>query len=71
LQRLRRQLFERQPLCVLCEAQGRVSIAAIRDHVTPLSEGGTDTEANTQAVCRSCSDAKTQQEAKRGRQRAK
>jgi 5-methylcytosine-specific restriction protein A len=71
LQRLRRQLFERQPLCVVCEADGRVTIATIRDHVVPLGEGGTDTDSNTQALCQSCSDRKTREEAKRGMQRAK
>jgi len=71
LQRLRRQLFDRYPLCVVCEQQGRVSVAVIRDHVVPLGEGGTETEDNTQALCQSCSDAKTREEAKRGMDRTR
>ena len=70
LQRLRKRLFKAHPLCVACQARGRVSIATIRDHVIPLSEGGADDESNVQALCRACSDVKTHDEAARGRQRA-
>ena len=71
LQRLRRQLFERQPLCVLCDRAGHTTIATIRDHVIPLTEGGLDVESNTQALCQSCSDRKTADEAKRGMARTR
>jgi 5-methylcytosine-specific restriction enzyme A len=47
-----------------------ISLAVIRDHIIPLAEGGADDGTNTQAVCQSCSDAKTSREATRGRQRA-
>jgi 5-methylcytosine-specific restriction enzyme A len=70
LQRLRKALFDRQPLCVECQRQGRLSIATIRDHVIPLAEGGQDIESNTQPLCQSCSDAKTARESARGRRRA-
>lgn len=69
LQRLRRQLFERQPLCVECDKVGRVSIATIRDHIIPIAEGGTEAEANTQALCQSCNETKRKQEAIRGMHR--
>lgn len=69
LQRLRRQLFEREPLCRLCAALGRVTVATIRDHVVPLSEGGSDTEGNVQPLCQTCSDAKTRAESRRGVER--
>lgn len=71
LQRLRQRLFDRQPLCVLCEQQGRVTIATIRDHVIPLAEGGRDDESNTQAVCGPCNRAKAAEEARRGLARAR
>ena len=71
LQRLRAQLFRRQPLCVVCEADGRVTLAAIRDHIIPFAEGGQDDEANVQALCHACSDAKTAREAARGAARAR
>ena len=70
LQHLRARLFDRHPLCVACEADGRVTIATIRDHVVPLAEGGRDDEANTQGLCASCHDAKSQREAQRGASRS-
>jgi 5-methylcytosine-specific restriction protein A len=71
LQHLRQQLFAREPFCRLCKAQGRKVLAVIRDHVIPLAEGGTESAANTQPLCRACSDAKSQREAARGRARGK
>lgn len=41
------------------------------DHIIPVAEGGTDTEANGQAACRPCHRAKTELERARGRLRAK
>jgi len=69
LQRLRKQLFDKQPLCVACQKQGLVRVATIPDHIQPLAEGGQDIEANTQALCQACSDAKSAAEAQRGIQR--
>lgn len=69
LQKARHRLFAQQPLCVLCLAQGRTTLATIRDHVTPLAEGGADDETNEQPVCQDCHDAKSAEESKRGQQR--
>jgi 5-methylcytosine-specific restriction enzyme A len=66
LQRMRKRLFDQQPLCVRCQAEGRVTIATIRDHIVNLVVGGQDTEANTQALCVACHDTKTLEERKRG-----
>lgn len=67
LQKERKILFDDQPLCVMCEAEGRVSVATIRDHIIPLAEGGRDVRENTQGVCSACHEAKTKDESKRGR----
>lgn len=67
LQRLRARLFREHPLCVQCYAEGRVTVATIRDHIVPLAEGGPDDETNVQPLCQSCSDVKTSQESKHGR----
>lgn len=67
LQRLRRELFEREPLCRPCRNAGRTVLATIRDHIIPLAEGGTDDDTNIQPVCQDCSDVKTREEAMRGR----
>jgi 5-methylcytosine-specific restriction enzyme A len=69
LQQLRAQLFAAEPWCVACLRLGRRTRATIRDHVIPLAEGGSDDEANVQALCQACSDAKTQAEAQRGMSR--
>jgi 5-methylcytosine-specific restriction enzyme A len=46
-----------------------VRVATIRDHIVPLAEGGADDRANTQALCKSCNDAKAIAESLRGRRR--
>jgi 5-methylcytosine-specific restriction protein A len=68
---MRKHLFDRQPLCVLCLAMTppRYTIATIRDHVVPLAEGGRDDSTNEQALCQRCSNTKTAAEAQRGVQR--
>src|SRR5688572_14510636 len=66
LQRLRRQLFERTPLCVLCEQAGRVTIATVRDHIIPLSQGGSENDANCQALCWDCNELKRREEISHG-----
>lgn len=70
LQAMRAALFARNPLCVACEAQGFVTLATQRDHKVPLAEGGADDDDNTQGLCDPCHEAKSLQEALRGRRRA-
>lgn len=67
LDQRRKQLFRRQPLCVMCEKTGRITVATIRDHIIPLAEGGSDDESNTQALCVACHDVKSREEAIRGK----
>jgi 5-methylcytosine-specific restriction protein A len=67
LQRLRRELFDKEPRCRLCRKAGLLSLATIRDHIIPLAEGGTEDPANIQPICQRCSDTKTSAEARRGR----
>jgi 5-methylcytosine-specific restriction enzyme A len=66
LQTLRAQLFDASPLCVCCQQAGRVEVATVRDHIRPLSEGGTDDPANIQPLCAACHARKTDDEARRG-----
>jgi len=66
LQALRAALFQREPLCRVCRAEGRTTIATIRDHITPLAEGDEDIERNIQPLCADCSRGKTQRESARG-----
>ena len=66
LQRMRAQLFTSNPLCVMCEAEGRVTPATQRDHIIPLSEGGADDSSNEQGLCAACHEVKSKAEAARG-----
>lgn len=66
LQQQRHDLFSREPFCRTCRGNGHLILATIRDHIKPLAEGGTDTDDNVQPLCQPCSDAKTEQERKRG-----
>ena len=67
LQALRAALFTRSPLCVQCEAEGRVSLATQRDHIVSLEQGGADDDDNTQALCAACHDTKSKGESAHGR----
>ena len=53
--------LRRHPLCVMCEAQGRVTPATVVDHITP-HKGDTTlfwAKDNHQALCASCHSRKT------------
>lgn len=67
LQKLRADLFRRQPLCVHCLKRGLVAPSTQRDHIVPVGEGGPDIEANTQALCDACHDVKSKAESARAR----
>lgn len=67
LQEARAELFRRNPLCVNCERNGVTRLAAERDHIIPLFEGGTDDLSNTTGLCKPCHQAKTQAESNRVR----
>jgi 5-methylcytosine-specific restriction protein A len=67
LQQARAALFAAAPWCVHCLRLGLRTRATIRDHRVPLAEGGADGDENVQGLCQACSDAKTQDEARRGR----
>lgn len=51
--------------------QGCTHRATEADHTIPTAEGGTTTLDNGKAACAPCHQKKTQQEALRGKQRAK
>lgn len=70
LQRLRAELFQRDPLCAECKKHGRIALATQRDHVVPLEEGGSDDDGNVQGLCLPCHDAKSKAERVRGLQRS-
>lgn len=59
LQERRARLLAKNPLCVECEKQGKVKPATELDHIIPMHQGGPDTEANLQPLCRECHDIKS------------
>jgi len=59
LQAIRKAHFMRYPLCVMCQANGRVTLAQELDHIEALSNGGEDTDDNRQGLCIPCHAAKT------------
>ena len=54
-------------LCQVCAKQGIVALATEVDHIRPKAEGGTDDDANLQAICGPCHKAKTAIEGLRAR----
>ena len=53
-----------EPLCRQCMSEGRVVAATVRDHITPITQGGDvwDTR-NIQSLCKRCHDRKSGREA--------
>ena len=62
LQRMRARYFSDHPLCVICAAAGRVTIATDLDHIVALCNGGTNDSFNLQGLCRMCHEAKTRRD---------
>jgi 5-methylcytosine-specific restriction protein A len=53
--KLREQLLAQEPLCRPCKIKGRVTVAAIADHIVPIAKGGTIHDINNlQPVCSEC-----------------
>ena len=69
LQALRAALFRESPLCVVCMAAGRVTVATERDHIIPLSQTRMDVPNNNgvQALCHACHEVKSKAERLAGR----
>ena len=64
--KLRERIMRRDKgLCQPCKRDLRIAIATEVDHIICKEAGGTDDEANLQAICRACHKAKTARE--RGR----
>ena len=62
LQRIRKQVFAEQPICVACKAKGRVTVATQVDHIVALVNGGEDEHENRQALCSECHTEKTRRD---------
>jgi hypothetical protein len=61
-------VLSRNPLCVECERQGRITPATVVDHIIP-HKGNLELfwdEDNLQALCKPCHDRKTAKEGRWG-----
>ena len=58
-----------EPLCRMCRAEGKVTIAVMVDHITPLAEGGAEAPENRQSLCGRHDKDKTAADVKRGQRR--
>jgi 5-methylcytosine-specific restriction protein A len=59
LQLMRKRHFQLQPLCVMCLARGRTTVATELDHIIALVNGGTNDPENLAGLCRWCHIKKT------------
>lgn len=56
------RVLSANPLCVMCQAKGRVTIATEVDHIIALTNGGTEDphdDSNRQGLCGPCHVEKT------------
>lgn len=61
LQTLRRRLLSANPLCVMCQAKGIVTIATQLDHIKAIVNGGDarPDDEGYQGLCDACHTAKS------------
>jgi 5-methylcytosine-specific restriction enzyme A len=62
LQKIRKRILGRNPLCVRCNAAGRTRLATEVDHIVPLHKGGEDSDSNRQGLCSECHVEKTRED---------
>lgn len=62
LTKIRQRILLRD--CYTCMQCGRVSVDLQVDHIEPLHTGGADSDANRQAICVDCHNAKSEREEK-------
>ena len=59
LQAIRRRVLTDNPLCVACQAKGRIKAADEVDHIVALANDGSDNYDNRQGLCIECHKEKT------------
>jgi 5-methylcytosine-specific restriction protein A len=56
---LREEQLSLEPHCRDCRQQGRERLADEVDHITPLADGGTNSQDNLRSLCRPCHALRT------------
>lgn len=59
LQRIRKRILQRDPLCIECKKHKRVRASTQVDHIVPLYIGGEESDDNRQGLCDQCHEKKT------------
>ncbi len=59
---LRKRRLQAEPLCRICLALGRTTLATVPDHIKPLARGGEDVDDNVRCLCADCHDQVTRHE---------
>ena len=54
---IRTAFLSANPLCVMCNREGRLTPAALAHHKVKLADGGSNDWENLQALCSSCHSA--------------
>jgi 5-methylcytosine-specific restriction enzyme A len=62
LQRIRRRILRRDPLCLRCLERGFVTASTQVDHRAPLFLGGEESDDNRQGLCDDCHAEKTDED---------
>lgn len=60
--RINARVLSANPLCVMCQAEGRVRLATEVDHIIALTNGGAEDphdDSNRQGLCGPCHEVKT------------
>ena len=52
--KIRGAFLASNPLCAICEAEGRLTPATIAHHIKAVDDGGTNDWTNLQALCSPC-----------------
>lgn len=59
---LRKRRLFCEPLCRMCKALGRTTVATVPDHIRPLAKGGEDVDSNIRCLCAEHHDEVTREE---------
>jgi 5-methylcytosine-specific restriction protein A len=50
-QKVRERILRANPLCVMCQSEGKLAPAVEVDHKVPIHLGGSDDDVNLQGLC--------------------
>lgn len=60
--KIREQVLRLEPICYICKAKGKITLATEVDHVVALINGGSNELSNLRGICTSDHVAKTRKD---------